>query len=423
MTYINAWPVPVYLAILYAAASLPAFRFLDVPSEHRGRLATLDGLRGFLALAVFLCHAALYPAYIRENSWNASPVSFFSALGQTGVALFFMITGYLFWSRLLREHGRPDWARLYIGRLFRIGPLYLCAVGVMLPVVFRDTGWHRAVPIVQLTKELVKWLGLGFFYACNINGYDEPQFQLAGVTWTLRYEWYFYLSLPILALAARRRHLPTVLTVCCCLLLYVGLTQSPTGVASPACCALLFCLGMASASLVRAALLPRLPDSWASVAVLALLLAVLLYWRNATTAVPALLLGVCFLLIVSGTTLFGLLVSRPAVRLGDISYGLYLLHGLVLGAVFFGLGGHLPASLSPAQSGVMILLTGLLLVCVAACTHALIERPGIEAGRMCAASWPVQRMRLALGSSGRPQPDANPAPRSAEWEPPAHAST
>jgi peptidoglycan/LPS O-acetylase OafA/YrhL len=402
MTYVDAWPAPLCVAIIFAAASLPSFRFLDVASEHRGRLATLDGLRGFLALAVFLCHAALYPAFVRDGSWSAPPVAFFSGLGQTGVALFFMITGYLFWSRLLRERGRPDWARLYIGRLFRIGPLYLFAVGIMLLLVLRDTGWHRAVPLVQLTKELVKWLGLGFFYACNINGYDQPQFQLAGVTWTLRYEWYFYLSLPVLALAARGRlRLPVVLIACCGLLFYVGCTQSPTGVASPACCALLFCLGMATASIVRESLLPLLPDFWASVAVLALLLAVLLYWRNATTAVPALLLGICFLLIVSGTSLFGLLVSRPAVRLGDISYGIYLLHGLVLGAVFFGLGRHLPGFMSPTDRWTATVVTGLLLACVSACCHALIERPGITAGRWCAAIRLSWRVPLALPSVRR----------------------
>src|ERR1700761_4154599 len=92
-------------------------------------ITELDGLRALAALSVFVSHAGLYSHYLATGRWElVAPV--FTVLGQGGVALFFMITGFLFWGRLLRAHGRPDWRILYIGRVFRIGPLYLLAAAI-----------------------------------------------------------------------------------------------------------------------------------------------------------------------------------------------------------------------------------------------------------------------------------------------------
>ena len=46
------------------------------------------------------------------------------------------------------------------------------------------------------------------------------------------------------------------------------------------------------------------------------------------------LLALFFYLVCSGTSIFGLLTTTPARRLGNISYSLYLMQGLVLTLVF-----------------------------------------------------------------------------------------
>jgi peptidoglycan/LPS O-acetylase OafA/YrhL len=64
---------------------------------------------------------------------------------------------------------------------------------------------------------------------------------------------------------------------------------------------------------------------------------------------PVLLLGLSasFFIVASGNRLFGLLSNRAAMLLGDISYGIYLLHGLVLYIFFeYLLGRPLAAQLS-----------------------------------------------------------------------------
>ena len=387
MTDADAWPIPFFALALTGFAGSRVFRFLDVAGEHRGRLPTIDGLRGFLALSVFFCHVAVYRGVMRGGAWEAPAIGVASALGEAGVAMFFMITGFLFWARMLKEQGRPDWLRLYVGRVFRIGPLYLVAVGIMLAVVLRDTGFRVQVPPGQLATELIKWGGLGFFRACPVNGYDRPELQLAGVTWSLRYEWLFYLSLPALAIMALRGrfHVVAVCGIAVVLAVIVALTQAASPVASAWFCALLFSIGMICASLLRVGWLPAVQDRWGSVAAAVLLGCVVLYFRNATTAVPALLLGVAFALIVSGTSLFGLLTSRAALRLGDMSYGIYMLHGLMLAAVFHGVPAGFARTLTFSQHWALALVAGALAVAAAGLAHFAVERPGIVAGRKVAA--------------------------------------
>jgi peptidoglycan/LPS O-acetylase OafA/YrhL len=66
------------------------------------RYASLDGLRGYCAFFVFLHHASIWYSYLHTNSWAAPPSHFYNHLGQSGVAIFFMITGFLFFFEITR---------------------------------------------------------------------------------------------------------------------------------------------------------------------------------------------------------------------------------------------------------------------------------------------------------------------------------
>src|SRR4051812_9293181 len=63
------------------------------------RFETLDGLRGFLALGVFGGHAMNMYNQHATGTWSAGAPSFYGTAAETGVALFFAITGFLFWLR------------------------------------------------------------------------------------------------------------------------------------------------------------------------------------------------------------------------------------------------------------------------------------------------------------------------------------
>jgi peptidoglycan/LPS O-acetylase OafA/YrhL len=91
----------------------------------------IDGLRGWLALGVFFTHVALMYAYNVSGAWEAPASAFYRLTGEIAVSLFFMITGFLFWTRALRGGDAFDAAALYRSRLRRIVPMYLVSVALI----------------------------------------------------------------------------------------------------------------------------------------------------------------------------------------------------------------------------------------------------------------------------------------------------
>ena len=90
-------------------------------------------------------------------------------------------------------------------------------------------------------------------------------------------------------------------------------------------------------------------------------------------------------------SLFGLLKTRAAIRLGDVSYGIYLLQGLILGAVFRPHFSRTWDQSSVLGHWVLCLVCGVLLIAVATATHMWIERPGILAGK-----WVVKILKAKM---------------------------
>jgi len=383
MNEYSIWPCVVGMTFLLLVAATPLFRAADVPPNPRGpRISTLDGLRGFLASGVFFCHAAVYHQYLLDGRWELPPSRFYIMIGQVSVAMFFMITSYLFWSRVLADRERSSWFKFYIGRLFRIGPLYVLAIGAALLIVLAIQGPHLHVPALELCKELVRWFSLGLLDLGDFNGYHNAVILLAGVTWTLKFEWLFYLSLPFLALLAGRTkwHLPLVTGALVLCLAYVGLYVGPSVVAPAPVCIALFLTGMTCASLAREGMAANIPDSIASVIVGILICGVFLLFDSSNTFGAVTLLGAAFYLIANGCSIFGLLASRPARRLGDVSYGIYLLQGPVLALLFFMNVTKAIALRSSLGHWSMMLLCATLLVIIATIAHVFVERPGIELG-------------------------------------------
>ena len=380
MDYLSIWPFFAGMALLLVIVTTPLFSALDAPAGAE-RVTTLDGLRGYLALAVVFHHGAIYHGYLEGGAWQLPPSRFYALAGPMGVALFFMITGYLFWGRLVRGGGVLDWRGLYVGRVFRLGPLYLLAVGIMFAVIFASTGLVLNVSVWDLARQIGSWLILGVIKGPKLNGFEHTEQILAGVTWTLRYEWLFYFSLPLLAWLLRKgyRHLPLaslIVALPALVLLFIPPNRDVYAT-------VLFGLGMLAASLQQAGLAVRVPDGGASVVVLGLLGAVL-FFDTAYQTAPMLLMGAAFCLIANGCTVFGLLTLRPAYRLGAISYGIYLLQGLALAAFFrpdamraYGLSSPL-AHWSLVAASLLLLLVG------SALAHVLLERPGIAFGKVVA---------------------------------------
>jgi peptidoglycan/LPS O-acetylase OafA/YrhL len=157
------YSTPLYfltMALLLGLASTPLLRLADTPpTDVAVRVTTIDGLRGLLALAVFFHHTALWHQYLVTGERRLPPSRFYANLGPTGVSMFFMITGYLFWSQMLKAKGRPNFLKLYVGRLFRIVPLYLVLALIVLCTVGFATEWRlQESPFAVLPRSRVRLL-------------------------------------------------------------------------------------------------------------------------------------------------------------------------------------------------------------------------------------------------------------------------
>ena len=138
------------------------------------RYSSIDGLRGYLALAVFLSHSSIWYFYLRSGTWDVPPSNFYTQLGQSSVTLFFMITGFLFWSKLLDGRVQPiDWPRLYLSRVFRLAPLYSLAVVCVVTVSLYTRRLSAEGIDDRFCREFVKWLAFTIPGIAPVNGFAE----------------------------------------------------------------------------------------------------------------------------------------------------------------------------------------------------------------------------------------------------------
>ncbi len=331
-----------------------------------GRLTSIDGLRGFLAVSVFIHHAMIWRDYLLLGRWQAPESNLYNELGQSSVGLFFMVTGFLFTRRLLDTE--MDWVRLYAGRVMRLAPLYLFAITLMFALVAWRSDFTLHQPAHDVVVQSLRWLSFGF-WAPPINGVAETGTMTAYVTWTLPWEWKFYLALPFIAFGLRHRQKRAVfalgIAVVALLLMFTSMPR-------------FFLCGFAAAVLVRD---PR----WlafartrrASLVVIVCLLATLLLFHGAFKLAPMVLLAVVFAIIAGGNTLYGALAWRPSRLLGEISFSVYLLHGLLL-FVMFRTVLPAPEELSAMQHWLAVIGAAPILFLASLCTFWFVEREGIR---------------------------------------------
>ena len=378
------------LCLVYAAASTRLFRFADGPPNDARprRVSSLDGLRGLLAFMVVFDHTDFWRGALLHGRWSPTDMVDREA-GSIGVSMFFMITATLFFGKILDERSRIHWGRLYVGRVFRIAPVYLLAVGAMFLAVAIETRFTLRVPAVRLARELGTWLLLGIGPPdLPINGDTAAAGNIAGVAWSLRYEWLFYAALPVLALLTRwvpRARLAVVASVILLAMLGVAwVVPAREFPPSDAVAVLLFGVGAWSAILVTRLRGAVLPDRLASTIVAGAMLFILLRLHNTYTVQAVVPLGVAFFLIANGCTLFGLLTTRAARRVGDLSYPIYLTHGLVLAALMHVPRLEIATTHSTASYMGVRLLVAMLVLGVSGIVHVWVEKPGITLGRAVA---------------------------------------
>jgi peptidoglycan/LPS O-acetylase OafA/YrhL len=339
-----------------------------------GRHVAIDGLRGLLALLVFVHHGLIWFRYTHSGRWQGTGSSLFTYFGEGSVQLFFMVTAFLFFSKLLDRRREMDWLGLYASRFMRLVPLYAFAMGLLFLSVAWASGGALRVPLAQLVLGMGKWLAFTMVGAPDLNGVAHTGVMVAGVTWSLPLEWFFYAILPGLALLVGRR----VPLAWLALLLPAGIWFAFRDNAVLLVSA--FGGGIVAAFAVRVEALRRLASGpLASVVVVLCLALTVSCFPVPYLPLPMALLSFAFVVLACGNQMFGLLTTAPMRLLGAMSYGLYLLHGLLLHAVFeMVLGRGLASSFSLAQHWAVVCVCAVLLVLLSHSCFRLIEWPAMQ---------------------------------------------
>ena len=151
-------------------AKLPFFpkenRLLDV---SRGYSKPLEGIRGVLAFSVLAHHALVAYAYRTGGSWKPPASRFYAQLGMIAVLLFFFMTAYLFWSKLIKIPELEPLA-FYRSRVKRLWP----GVSIRDRTVFcfgrRHESRHRNTSIVSIVGSAASWVAFTIPGQPTLNG-------------------------------------------------------------------------------------------------------------------------------------------------------------------------------------------------------------------------------------------------------------
>ena len=167
-------------------------RFELSRNDGAGNVRPMEGLRGFAVFLVFLVHYTTSMApWISKSTPLAAAAGAIHTIGNAGVDLFFVLSGYLIYGSLISRH-RPFLPFIW-RRVVRIYPAFLVVFATYLILSFVHPGASKLPPggtaaALYILENVL--LLPGIFRI-------EP---IMSVAWTLSYEMFYYLTLPAIVL-------------------------------------------------------------------------------------------------------------------------------------------------------------------------------------------------------------------------------
>ncbi|WP_299194424.1 acyltransferase [uncultured Erythrobacter sp.] len=330
------------------------------------KIKGFDGLRALSVIFVILTHLGIY-ATAQNAGWlseRAAPI----ISGTTGVQIFFVLSGFLITSLLIKEHeatGSVSLKGFYIRRALRILPLYFLCVLLT---------WFVDVYIwpVASTPSLI--------FAATFNTSFIPRewySSILGHTWSLSVEEHFYLLWPAALLFLYKFNFNRALVhillgtaISLCLLAVVMRIEEVNAAYFVARWSIFagswIALGCAAAIVVNGsayaranALLASRGALWLAAALFlhSIVLGLLPKPLDETLRVLGAVLLVCWIAHNQKGRIVSALEYGPLAYTGKISYGLYMWQGFFLATG----PGRAPGQLWPLNAGM-----GLILLCIVA---------------------------------------------------------
>jgi len=176
----------------------------------------LNGLR-FIAAALVIIHhiEQIKSLFLLENFWG--PVPFILVIGELGVILFFVLSGFLITYLLLLEDSifsTISIKKFYIRRILRIWPLYFFIIILSLFIlpeldIFSTPGYPKDIIYSNFIAKLLLF-GL-FFPNIVLSVYGIVPY--ASHTWSIGTEEQYYLIWPVLLKYFKRNRLLLMISI------------------------------------------------------------------------------------------------------------------------------------------------------------------------------------------------------------------
>jgi exopolysaccharide production protein ExoZ len=300
----------------------------------------MEGLRGFAVFLVFLVHfVTLVRPWISEKSGFLIFETSLHTMGNAGVDLFFVLSGYLIYGSLISR--RQQFLRFMSRRFERIYPTFVAvfAVYVLLSFVLPAEGKiPAATRIIYLVQNFLLLPGI------------FPIDPMITVAWSLSYEMFYYLAIPLVIALFRMRERTPVFRVT----FFLGIA-----LATAIYCAvngghirlIMFISGIMLYEAMKSSRVPSPHGLFGLMALATGLLCMLFPVVGAGGSVLKIsILFVAFFVLCLACFrnpagwLPGSFAWTPLRWLGNMSYSYYLLHGLTLKAGFLALSTVLPGA-------------------------------------------------------------------------------
>lgn len=380
MTFVDTIPIffilPLFLVLFITLYFTNKFITVEV---YNVKYPEIDGLRGYLAFFVFLHHSYIWYYFLAGKPWGNPNSNLFSHFGQTSVVLFFIITAFLFMTKLLENKSRIfDWKKYFLSRFFRMFPIYIASILFIFFLVAIFTNFTLQTSLFDLTKSSLSWLFFSINGTPNINNYEDTFLINAGVTWTLPYEWMFYFLLPFFALALK-------IKVSAKILFYFGIGFLTFAIINQASIRhfIPFIGGIVVSFFInkKSTKIDFTKKTFTVIAILLLVLSIY-FFESGRKPIPVIISSLVFLFIAKGNSFFGLFSNTLSRKFGQITYSLYLIHNIVIFLIFYGLLGIETAKkLSPIEFWLVISLSVIPIILISQITYLYIEKPFMNSSK------------------------------------------
>lgn len=177
--------------------------------SNKIRITAIDGLRGVAVSLVLFWHYIVNQ--IGENNDIISKNIYkYGSATWSGVDLFFIISGFLITSILLKYRNNKNIILIfYVKRILRIFPLYFLLAFIFLIVVFSNNANISDYLFKEKLPLISYFVFIQNFYSAKISDLGPNWLSVA---WSLAVEEQFYLFIPWVVVYLKRSH--AIFTIC-----------------------------------------------------------------------------------------------------------------------------------------------------------------------------------------------------------------